>query len=173
MTARLTITSATLALATAAAGCGDDSEKQSSAPSTTTTTSAAATHKATPDERRAVKATVHRYLSALKARDAKRYCSAFSQSQRDFIAQSQTADNCVAGQRKAWKEAEGQFGASRLSRLYAVYARSEVFDVEVTGDDATAGLDVSPEAGPLLNADSVSLTREGGRWVIDNEIGRD
>lgn len=172
MKIRLTITSATLALAAAAAGCGDDGDKRSSVPSTTTS-AAPATHKATPADRRAVKATVRRYLDALRARDAMRYCSAFSQSQRDFIAQSQAASDCPAGQRKAWKAAEGQLGASRAKRLYAAYARSEIFDVEVKGDDATAGLDVPVAAGPLYGADSVSLSREGGRWVIDNEIGRD
>jgi hypothetical protein len=170
LTARLALACSALALA--GAGCGDGGDqKRSSVPATTP--AAPTAHKATADERQAITATVHRYLSALKARDAKRYCSAFSQSQRDFIAQSQSADNCVSGQRKAWKAAEGQIGASRLSRMYEAYAKSEVFDVEVTGDDATAGLDIPVEAGPLYGADSVSLSREGGRWVIDNEIDRE
>jgi hypothetical protein len=127
---------------------------------------------ATPAERRAIKEIVGEYLAGLRTRDAKRYCSAFSESQRDFIAQSHGGDDCPSGQRKAWKDAMGQLGESRLKRLYAAYARSKVFDIQVTGDRANAGLDVPPEAAPL-SADSVTLSREGGRWRIDDELGSD
>ena len=64
----------------------------------------------------------------------------------------------------------GQFGESRLKRLYATYAKSEVFDIRVTGNSANAGLDVPPEAAPV-SADSITLSREGGRWLIDDELG--
>ena len=160
---------AAVALA-AAAGCGGGSdERTSSAPVTTQTEPTE--RPATAAERKAVAATVHRYLSALRARDAKRYCSAFTQEQRDFIAQSHGGDDCASGQRKAWEDATGQFGRSQLKRLYAAYSKSKVFDVRVTGDRANAGLDVPPEVGPALSADSVTLSREGGRWLIADELG--
>jgi hypothetical protein len=162
---------ALLAAAATAGGCGGGSSETDSSISTTTSNEQTE-RPATADERRAIKETVRLYLNAVRARDAKRYCSAFTQDQRDFIAQSQSADDCASGQRKAWEAATGQLGADRLKRLYAVYAHAEVMDVRVTGNSANAGLYVPPEAAPL-SADSVSLTREGGRWLIDDELGSD
>src|SRR5215213_5162811 len=163
---------AALVLAAVAGGCGDDGGGDDRPAASPTTTHARPTpRRATAADRAAVKATVRRYLTALRTRDAKRYCSAFTESQRDFIASSQSAADCPSGQRKAWRAAEGQLGAARIDQLYSAYAKSEVFDVEVTRTSATAALDVPVAAGPLYGADTVSLSREGGRWLIDDEIG--
>ena len=167
---------AAAALAGTAVGCGGDAgsgDTSPSASSPTTTRTAPARRPASAADRRAVRATVRLYLSALGALDARRFCSAFTQERRDFIAQSQSADDCVSGQRKAFKAAAGQLGETRARRVYGAYAKSEIFDIEITGRRANAALDVPPAAGPLFNADEVNLTLEGGRWLIAGAIGAD
>ena len=157
---------AAVVLAGAVGGCGDDK----ASPTCVTTQVEPQERPATAVERKAIVEIVREYLAGIRERDAKRYCSAFSESQRNFIAQSHGGDDCASGQRKAWRDAEGQFGAARIRRIYRTYARSAIVDVRVKGDSANAGLDVPPAAGPLSGADSVSLTREGGRWRIDDQI---
>ena len=158
---------AAAALATPGCGGGGNDERRSGG----ATTSAPAERPATADERRAIGEMVNLYLRALRERDAKRFCAAFSESQREFIANSQGANDCPSGQRKAWDAAVGQLGAERARRIYRAYGRSEVVDVRVTGDSASATLDVPAAAGPLSGADTVNLIRNGGRWRLDRNGG--
>lgn len=159
-----------LALGLLVAGCGGDDE--STTPGTTTGDSGPSTGSvpetgttADPAAEAAVKRTIEQYKRSV-GKDPKAFCAVFTKDQREFYSNSGSTGSCE-------KQAKDTFKLIPEEQFRAI-ASAPVETVKVSGDTATAELNVHAEPGekvPISGLIPVALERSGGKWLISRQIG--
>jgi hypothetical protein len=123
-----------------------------------------------PRAEAAVKRTVRRYFAAVVDLDAEALCAQLTSDQQDYIANSQSASDCPAGQRQAWRKVRRQLSPRTLRQIQRSYDGAKVLDVRVTGYEAEADIDIPPGA-VFSGPGTISLYQAAGDgWRIDKPI---
>lgn len=99
-------------------------------------------------------AAVTTFADALESGESSRACAHLAASAQRALEKAQGASNCI----DALSRAHDAGGALSVD--------IDSDDVEVSGDKATVSGDSADELAGLFGADSLSLVREEGRWML-------